>query len=292
WLKIRPPDPNRFALIRSLLRGKKLTTVCEEAHCPNMSECWSGDGEHGGTATFMLMGDTCTRACRFCYVKSGNPHGKLPENEPEHLVEAVKIMGLDYVVLTCVTRDDLKDGGAAHFAKCVRALKKANKRIMVEVLISDLDGNLEALKVVTNSGAEVIAHNLETVERLQGEVRDPRANYKKSLKILENAKKLKPKCYTKSSLMLGLGEREEEVIQTMRHLRAIDVDVITFGQYLRPSPFHLPVQEYVTPEKFKQYENLAKIHGFIYCASGPFVRSSYRAGELFLKNLNARNVSR
>jgi len=357
WLKIRPPN-GKYADVATILRAKKLATVCAEAHCPNIAECWSG-----GTATFMLMGDVCTRACRFCYVKSGNPRGLLDATEPRRLVEAATIMKLEYVVLTCVTRDDLPDGGAAHFAACIKALKQAHPELLIEVLISDLNGNLEALKTIVDAGPEVIAHNLETVERLQGAVRDPRANYAKSLKILEEVKKitretdrkrnlerkleaeendrtnlkkrsdrgpnrslmaLRPhllddgtspklglssaggeesnstklrdgstlesqgmvkKIYTKSAQMLGLGETEEEVVQSMKDLRAIDVDIVTYGQYLRPSEFHVPVHEYVTPEQFKKYEKLALENGFLYCASGPFVRSSYKAGELFMKNV-------
>lgn len=284
WLKIRPPTTEKYSGIATLLRAKKLATVCAEAHCPNIAECWSG-----GTATFMLMGETCTRACRFCYVKSGNPGGLLDATEPRRLVEAATIMKLEYVVLTCVTRDDLPDGGAGHFARCIAALKQAHPKLLIEVLISDLNGNLDALQTIVDAGPEVIAHNLETVERLQGDVRDPRANYQKSLKILAEAKKMAlakgQTLYTKSAQMLGLGETEAEVIQSMRDLRAIEVDVMTYGQYLRPSEFHLPVQEYVRPEQFKKYEVLAKEHGFLYCASGPFVRSSYKAGELFMKNV-------
>ncbi len=280
WLKIRPPTTEKYAGIATLLRAKKLATVCAEAHCPNIAECWSG-----GTATFMLMGETCTRACRFCYVKSGNPHGLLDKTEPRRLVEAVTIMKLEYVVLTCVTRDDLPDGGAGHFARCIKALKEAHPRLLIEVLISDLNGNLDALQTIVDAKPEVIAHNLETVERLQGDIRDPRANYQKSMNILEEAKLRAPRRFTKSAIMLGLGEKEEEVIQYMKDLRKINVDVVTFGQYLRPSPFHVPIHEYVKPEQFKKYEVLAKELGFLYCASGAFVRSSYKAGELFMKNI-------
>lgn len=287
WLKIRPPTTSLYAHTAALMRMKRLTTVCAEAHCPNIAECWSG-----GTATFMLMGETCTRACRFCYVKSGNPKGLLDKTEPRRLVEAAAIMKLEYVVLTCVTRDDLPDGGAGHFAACIKALKEAHPKLLIEVLISDLNGNLEALKTIVDARPEVIAHNLETVERLQGDVRDPRANYRKSMKILEEAKKMDPARYTKSAIMLGLGEREEEVAQYMKDLRAINVDVVTFGQYLRPSEFHIPIHEYVTPEQFKKYELLAKELGFLYCASGAFVRSSYKAGELFMKNILKNDVSR
>jgi lipoic acid synthetase len=328
WLKIRPPSSEKFAEIRTLIKSKKLSTVCEEAHCPNMSECWSG-----GTATFMLMGDTCTRACRFCMVKSGNPKGILDPNEPRHLAESVKSMGLDYVVLTCVTRDDLEDGGATHFANCIRELKKTIPGINIELLISDLNANFSALQIILDAQPEVLAHNVETIERLQRHIRDPRANYQKSLSILDEAKKrnnicLEPsiqkkspldpsvkaappvsnqstsgtpeqnstrapqKIYTKSALMLGLGETEEEVVQTMKDLRAIDVDIVTFGQYLQPSPFHIQVKEYVAPAQFKKYEVIAKDLGFLYCASGSFIRSSYKAGELFIKNIIRKRAER
>ncbi len=284
WMKIRPPTTDRFVHIKKLLKEKKLNTVCAEARCPNISECWSG-----GTATFMIMGDTCTRACRFCMVKSGNPKGKLDPKEPENLVKAIEIMKLEYVVLTCVTRDDLADGGAEHWVNCITALKKAHPKLIIELLISDLNGNLDALKKIIDAHPHVLGHNLETVERLQGAVRDPRANYQKSLKILASSKKFDPTIYTKTSLMVGIGETEDEIIATMKDSRAQNIDIITFGQYLRPSPFHLPVKEYVKPEQFNRYKTLAKEHGFLYCASGPFVRSSYRAGEYFLKNTLQKN---
>lgn len=237
----------------------------------------------------MIMGDTCTRACRFCMVKSGKPPAKPDPQEPQNLVEAVKIMDLDYVVLTCVTRDDLPDGGASHWVACLEALHRAHPKLIIELLTSDFDGNLKAAETVLDANPHVFGHNLETIERLQTGVRDPRANYQKSLSVLEHVKKTAvargQKLYTKTSLMLGLGETEEEVIQTMKDARAIDVDIITFGQYLQPSPFHLPIHEYVKPQQFIRYKNLAKEHGFLYCASGPFVRSSYKAGELFIKNI-------
>ena len=290
WMRIRPPTSDRFTDIKRLLKEKKLNTVCVEARCPNISECWSGDGKSGGTATFMIMGDTCTRACRFCMVKSGNPKGVLDPEEPRNLVEAVGIMKLDYAVLTCVTRDDLADGGARHWADCLNALKVAYPSLIIELLISDLNGNIDALKKIVDSGPNVLGHNLETVKRLQGAVRDPRAGYSKSLDILRCAKRMGAP-YTKTSLMLGLGETNKEVIQTMKDARAVDADIITFGQYLRPSAFHLPVKEYVKPARFEYYKNLAKEMGFLYCASGPFVRSSYRAGEHFIKNIISKDVS-
>lgn len=282
WMKIRPPSSPKYVDIQKLLKEKKLNTVCAEAHCPNINECWSS-----GTATFMILGDTCTRACRFCMVKSGNPDKKTDPKEPRNLVKAVKIMGLSYVVITCVTRDDLEDGGAQHFADCVEALRESNPELKIELLISDLNGNLEALKKILSAGPDVLGHNLETVERLQGEVRDPRANYKKSLKILKESKTIAPEIYTKTSLMLGLGETEEEIIAAMEDARTNNVDIITFGQYLQPSPYHLPIKEYIPPEKFKKYKEIAKKMGFLYCSSGPFVRSSYRAGENFIKSQNA-----
>jgi len=284
WMKIRPPTTDLFANIKQLLKEKHLNTVCAQAVCPNITECWSG-----GTATFMVMGDTCTRGCRFCAVKTGNPEGVLDEEEPRNLVEAIKIMNLKYVVLTCVTRDDLKDGGAAHWQKCVSTIQKYDSSIKIELLISDLNGNMEALKVITDANPDILGHNIETVERLQSKVRDPRANYKKSLKILEETKKQNPKIYTKTSLMLGLGETTQEVVETMQDARRARVDIITFGQYLQPSNLHLQVKEYISPDQFSEYKTLAKQLGFLYCASGPFVRSSYRAGEYFMKNIT--NVS-
>jgi lipoic acid synthetase len=283
WLRIRPPAENtpagkKYVAIRSLIRAQKLHTVCSEAACPNAAECWSS-----GTATFMILGDTCTRACRFCNVKSGNPHGIVDNNEPQKLVDAVKAMGLKYAVLTCVTRDDLKDGGAGHFADCIRALKKSSSNLKIEVLISDLNGDEKALKKIITARPDVIAHNIETVERLQKEVRDPRANYKKSLSVLREVKK-NAKIFTKSAIMLGLGETRAEVIKAMKDLRAVSCDLLTIGQYLQPSPYHLPVKKFVTPAQFKSYETVAKKLGFLYCASGPFVRSSYRAGEMFIRN--------
>jgi len=292
WLKIRPPSTatpagQKYRQIRALIRAQKLHAVCSEAACPNAAECWSS-----GTATFMILGDTCTRACRFCNVKSGNPRGLIDKDEPRKLAEAVKAMGLNYVVLTCVTRDDLEDGGAGHFAHCITALKNNIPRIRVEVLISDLDGNEEALKKIITASPDVIAHNIETVERLQKDIRDPRANYKKSLSVLRAVKTLSPvtsksghKIHTKSALMVGLGETKTEIIRAMKDLRVANVELLTVGQYLRPSPYHLPVKNYVTPAQFRSYETVAKELGFLYCASGPFVRSSYRAGELFLTSI-------
>ena len=285
WLKIKLNINDNFSNIKTTLKQYNLHTVCEEAHCPNISECWNT-----GTATFMLMGDTCTRGCKFCAVKTGNPMKKIDEDEPKKLAQALaEIKLFDYVVLTSVNRDDLEDGGSSHFAECVKEIKRAYPEIIVEVLIPDFKGDFEALKKIVDAKPEVIAHNIETVERLQRKVRDIRANYKQSLSVLGNVKKLNPKIYTKSSIMVGLGETEEEVMQSMKDLRTINVDILTIGQYLRPSNWHIPISSFVPPEKFEFFKQKALELGFLFCASGPFVRSSYRAGELFVKNVIKRN---
>ena len=229
WLKVRPPAGESFAHIKSLLRGHNLHTVCEEAHCPNLGECWGG-----GTATIMLLGDTCTRGCRFCAVTSGNPRGVVDTLEPAKVAESVADLGLTFVVLTSVDRDDLPDGGAAHFAQTVRAIKARSPGIVVETLVPDFRGDPEAIRTALSGGQEVFDHNVETVRRLQGTVRDPRANYEQSLFVLRHAKSVRPDVYTKSSIMLGLGETEDEVLETLRDLRAVGVDIVTLGQYLRP----------------------------------------------------------
>ena len=281
WLKIKLTTTDSFINVRNTIKHFNLHSVCEEAHCPNISECWNG-----GTATFMLMGDTCTRACKFCAVKTGNQMKKLDANEPKKLAQALaEIKLFDYVVLTSVNRDDLEDGGASHFAECINEIKKAYPEIIVEVLIPDFKGDVEALKKIIEARPEVIAHNIETVERLQKKVRDVRANYKQSLAVLENVKKINLKIYTKSSIMLGLGETDEEVVQSMKDLRAINVDILTLGQYLRPTDWHIPISSFIPPAKFDYFKQKALEIGFLFCASGPFIRSSYRAGELFIKNV-------
>ena len=281
WLKIKLTTNDYFSGIKNTLKKHNLHTVCESAHCPNISECWSG-----GTATFMLMGDVCTRGCKFCAVKTGNPMKQLDREEPRKLAEALaEIKLFDYVVLTSVNRDDLEDQGSSHFAECIKEIKKAYPRIIVEVLIPDFRGDIGLLKKIVDAKPEVIAHNIETIERLQRKVRDVRANYNQSLNVLENVKKLNPKIYTKSSIMLGLGETDEEVIQSMKDLRAINVDILTVGQYLRPTEWHLAIERFVAPEKFEYFKQKALELGFLYCASGPFVRSSYKAGEMFVKNV-------
>lgn len=281
WLKFSLPKNNRRSQkIKHMLAELKLATVCQEAHCPNMSECWEG-----GTATFMLMGDTCTRACRFCNVKSGVPKQGLDPEEPRHLAEAIAKLKLDYAVITSVDRDDVPDGGASHFAECIRSAKKMHPELITEVLIPDFAGDKKALETLIFSKPDVIAHNIETTRPLQKFVRDGRANFDQSLQVLAHVKKINPAIYTKSSIMLGFGEAEEDVISAMKELRAIGVDIFTLGQYLRPSSFHLSVKQYVPPKQFEHFKKIGEDLGFLYVASGPFVRSSYRAGELFLKNI-------
>jgi len=279
WLKIRPPAGERYRRIKAHLRAHGLHTVCEEARCPNLHECWGG-----GTATIMLLGGVCTRGCRFCAVTSGHPRGWVDPLEPWKVAQVLKEWNLDYVVLTSVARDDLPDGGAAHFARTVRAIKQMLPHMRVELLIPDFQGDVEALRTVVEAKPDVIGHNVETVERLTPKVRDRRAGYEQSLRVLATIKELDPTRYTKSSLMLGLGETEEEVLQAMRDLRAAGVDFLTLGQYLRPTKKHLPVVRYLPPEEFERYRRLGEELGFLYVAAGPLVRSSYRAGEFFIQS--------
>lgn len=280
WLRVRPPAGESYVELKSLFRSLDLHTVCEEAHCPNVSECWGG-----GTATIMLMGDTCTRGCRFCAVKSGNPRGALDIEEPRKVAIALAEMDLSYVVLTSVDRDDLPDGGAEHFARTIREIKDRRPDLFVEALIPDFQGDLDAVRKVVDAGVDVLDHNVETVERLQSQVRDRRANYRQSLDVLRSAKLMRDGLFTKSSIMLGLGETREEVLETMRDLRAADVDIVTLGQYLRPSSWHLTVQEYLRPEVFDGFREAGEGMGFAYVAAGPLVRSSYRAGEFFMEKV-------
>ena len=278
WLTVSPPGGQSYHDLKRLFGELNLHTVCEEAHCPNVHECWGG-----GTATLMLMGEVCSRACRFCMVTPGRPNGVLDETEPENVAFALSQMGLTYVVLTSVDRDDLPDGGASHFARTIRLVKERNPGMLVEVLIPDFQGDLADLRLVADARPDVIAHNVETTMSLTPTVRDPRAYYWQSLSVLRNVKKLDRRIYTKSSIMVGLGETEEEVTQAMAHLRQADVDFLTVGQYLRPSQRHLKVVEYVPPEQFSRYRVIGESMGFRYVASGPLVRSSYRAGEFYLK---------
>ena len=278
WLKVQTPSGDTFVGIKKSLRELKLHTVCEEARCPNISECWSSQ-----TATLMILGDVCTRGCRFCSVKTGNPSGFIDKFEPQNVAHTVFKMGLKYVVLTMVDRDDLADGGSQHVAAVVEEVQKQNPKTVVEVLAGDFQGNVHSIEKVlcAGKGLDVFAHNMETVERLTPRVRDARANYKQSLEVLKMAKTIRPSLFTKSSLMLGLGEKGEEVISVLNDLRSVGVDIVTFGQYLQPSKKHLTVKEYVTPDAFEKWKQEAYQLGFLSVASGPLVRSSYKASDLF-----------
>uniref|UniRef100_A0A6A7GCI8 Lipoyl synthase, mitochondrial n=2 Tax=Hirondellea gigas TaxID=1518452 RepID=A0A6A7GCI8_9CRUS len=291
WLRSRMPSGEHYHRLKDTVRSLGLSTVCEEAQCPNIGECWSGGENHTATATIMLMGDTCTRGCRFCAVKTSRTPGPLDPNEPRKVSEAILKWGLDYVVLTSVDRDDIEDGGASHIAETVRLLKNGETPILVEVLTPDFSGKLNDVSTVALSGLEVFAHNIETVESQTRFVRDYRANYHQSLRVLEGAKAAKPSLITKTSIMLGVGETDDEIRQTMRDLRSVGVEVLTFGQYLRPSKRHMKVREYVTPENFDRWKVEGEDLGFVYVASGPLVRSSYKAGEFYLKTiLNKRKA--
>jgi lipoic acid synthetase len=286
WLRVVAGGGGRHAQVRDTLARLRLETVCQAARCPNVGECWGG-----GTATVMLMGAACTRGCRFCHVRSAARPPPLDPDEPRRVAEAVRALQLDYVVLTSVDRDDLPDGGAAHFAETIRRLTGL-PRLLVEALTPDFRGDPEAVRVVGRASPTVFANNLETIRRLTPRVRDPRAGYAQTLGVLAQMKREFPSIVTKSSIMVGLGETEEEVGETLRDLRAVGVQIVTIGQYLRPSGRHLPVQEYVPPETFETYRRTALRCGFRYVASGPLVRSSYRAGELFLRGeIGARRVA-
>jgi len=272
WLKKRIPDPNKMREMRELLRGLELHTICEEASCPNVGECWANR-----TASFLILGDICTRACGFCDVQTGRPH-PVDFAEPYRIARAVQRLGLRHAVITAPDRDDLEDKGAGQFAATVRAIHRLCEGTTVEVLVSDFDGSEELLKTVLDANPKILAHNIETVPRLHRKVR-PRFRYERSLKVLESSKRLRPDIFTKSNIMVGLGEREDEVVATMRDLRAAGCDFLTIGQYLQPSPKHLPVAEYVHPGVFERYKEAARELGFLYVASGPFVRSSFHAEE-------------
>ena len=276
WLRVQLPGGERFNKVKETLERLNLHTVCKEAQCPNVGECWGG-----GTATVMLMGDVCTRGCRFCDVKSGHP-SPLDPDEPRHLAEAVRELELDYVVVTSVNRDDLPDGGAGHFAEAIRAMKRESPKMLVEVLIPDFQGVQSSLDLIVEAGPDVVAHNIETVRSLTRKVRDVRAAYDQSLEVLRYLRARGAR-FTKSSIQIGHGETEDEVRETLADLRANNVDIVTLGQYLRPSAKHLPVAEYVPPDRFARWQTEAESLGFLFAASGPLVRSSYRAGELFLK---------
>ena len=282
WLKVRLPHGEGYDRVKAIIRRTRLATVCEEARCPNIAECWGG-----GTATVMLMGEVCTRACRFCHVKVGAPPPLDPE-EPENLARAARELNLEYLVVTSVNRDDLPDGGASHFASAISALRRESPKTIVEVLIPDFQGVERDLDTIALARPQVVAHNVETVERLTPVVRDRRANYRQSLAVLKYLRERPERLYTKSSIMVGLGETEQELLQTFADLRSVGVEVVTIGQYLQPSPYHLPVVRFVSPPEFAQYKAAAEEMGFLYVASGPLVRSSYRAAEFFMKGLMER----
>ncbi|KAG6820377.1 hypothetical protein H0H93_001348 [Arthromyces matolae] len=284
YLKTSIPSGGSFSKIKKDLRGLNLNTVCEEARCPNIGDCWGGkantteaEGRSTATATIMLMGDTCTRGCRFCSVKTSKTPPPLDPHEPENTAEAISRWNLGYIVLTSVDRDDLADGGAHHFAETIRKIKQKAPHILVEALTGDFAGSLEQVSLVAKSGLDVYAHNIETVEELTPFVRDRRATFQQSLKVLQHAKKEGVRI-TKTSIMLGVGETHDQ-------LRKIDVDVVTFGQYMRPTKRHMKVDRYVEPAEFDSWKKIAEDLGFLYVASGPLVRSSYKAGEFYIENV-------
>lgn len=279
WLRAPMPAGSGFDAVKAVVKEHRLATVCEEAKCPNIGECWNA-----GTATIMLMGAVCTRACRFCSVDTGNPQGWLDPEEPSNSARTVQLMRLKYVVLTSVNRDDLDDGGAAHFAACVREIKRLSPHTAVEALTPDFQGKLADVQTVVASGLEVFAQNVETVRRLTHPVRDPRAGYEQTLAVLRHAKLFRPEVLTKTSLMLGLGETDEEIAEAMDDIRGVGVDILTLGQYLRPTLHHLPIERWVTPEEFERYREWALAKGFLECVSGPLVRSSYRAERALDRN--------
>lgn len=279
WLRAKMPAGAGYSGVRNIVKQHRLSTVCEESMCPNIGECWNA-----GTATIMVMGSVCTRACRFCAVDTGNPKGWLDYEEPINTGKAVRLMGLKYVVITSVDRDDLPDGGATHYANCVREIKRLNPGTAVEALTPDFDGVMEHVDIVVDSGLDVFAQNIETVKRLTHPVRDPRAGYRQTIDVLRHAKQRRPGVLTKTSLMLGLGERGSEIMQTMDDLREANVDILTLGQYLRPTANHLAVQRYVTPDEFDLYRIEGLERGFLEVVAGPMVRSSYRAEQVLQKN--------
>lgn len=279
WIKARMPSGTGYQRVRENVREHRLATVCEESMCPNIGECWNN-----GTATLMIMGAVCTRACQFCAVDTGNPGGWLDADEPLNSARSVQLMGLRYVVVTSVDRDDLPDGGAGHYAACVREIKRLNPDTGVEALTPDFRGQLKDVEIVLESGLDVFAQNVETVRRLTHPVRDPRAGYDQTLAVLHHAKRHRPGILTKTSLMLGLGETDEEIRQTMVDLRHTGVDILTLGQYLRPTANHLPVARFVSPEEFTGYRRWGLELGFLEVVAGPLVRSSYRADQVLQKN--------
>ena len=275
WLRFTNSFTPKFKEVKRIVKENHLNTVCVEAMCPNIHECWSH-----GTATFMLLGDVCTRACKFCAVDTGNPGGRLDKKEPYKVAQSIKKMALKYAVLTSVNRDDLADGGAKHYSNTIKAVKETCPKVMVEALTPDFEGKNRSISILLSSNLDVFAQNVETVERLTFRVRDPRAGYQQTLNVLEKAKKFNPDVLTKTSLMLGLGETTKEIESTMVDAYSVGVEILNLGQYLRPTLNHLPVERYITPEEFLHYKNIAKEIGFKEVASGPMVRSSYRADKV------------
>jgi len=272
WLRVKAPVTTNYVHLKQLMRGHRLHTVCEEAFCPNIGECWGR-----GTATFLLLGDICTRSCGFCKIKTGKPNA-VDWQEPVRVAETVAMMGLRHAVLTSVNRDDLPDGGATIFAMTIREIRKRLPHCTVEVLIPDFQGDRDALQIVMDARPEILNHNVETVPRLYRRVR-PQAKYERSLNVIKWAKEMVPHVYTKSGIMVGLGERWEEILQVMDDLRAVDCDILTIGQYLQPSRYHLPIERYYTPEEFARLKEEGLARGFKWVESGPLVRSSYHADE-------------
>jgi len=277
WLKVAAPGGEVYTRVKSTIASLRLHTVCQEARCPNVGECWGA-----GTATVMLLGDTCTRGCRFCAVSSGHP-AEPDASEPAAVADAVRELGLRYVVLTMVSRDDLPDGGAAHVAETIRRLHEQSPGLLVEALVGDFGGRNADIATVLDAGPDVFAHNVEVVRRITRQVRDARCTYEGSLQVLRIARQRAANKLVKSSVMVGAGETDDEVFETLNDLRAVGVDIVTVGQYLRPSGKHLPVARYVTPEQFERYERWGRAIGFEFVASGPLVRSSYRAAEAFVR---------
>ena len=282
WLKVRLPSGADYNRLKDSFRGLKLHTVCEEARCPNLAECWQS-----GTATIMILGDVCTRGCRFCAVKTAKAGAPVDPDEPARVAEALARMDLRYVVITSVDRDDLEDGGAGIFADTIRETRRRCPELIIEALIPDFRGDTRALRKVVDAAPQVIGQNIETVQRLTRYARDARCGYEQTLAVLANVRALNPRIYTKSAILLGLGETAGEVVETMRDLRARDVDILTLGQYLQPTRKHLPVAEFLHPDRFREYEEQGMRLGFRYVAAGPMVRSSYRAAEFFVEKMLA-----
>jgi len=280
WLKVKLPSGEEYLKIRSLMENLNLATVCQSAKCPNLGECWKN-----GTATIMILGDVCTRGCKFCAVKTGNPKGIIDLDEPQKVAHAIKTMKLKYVVLTSVDRDDLEDLGAGHFVSTIKAVRKSSLETLIEVLTPDFGARKELIEIVSQENPAVFAHNIETVKRLTRKVRDPRASFDKSIQTLKLVKDLNPSQFTKSSLMLGMGETEPEILEALAALKDVGCDFVTFGQYLQPTKKHLTVDRYVTPEEFESWHQRAEEMGFLYVASGPLVRSSYKAAEFYISNI-------